>query len=148
MRHNWDKRFLDLARHVSQWSKDPSTRCGAVIARPDKTIASVGYNGFPRSVEDKESLLSDRDEKYKRIIHAEMNAILFLRESVAPSDGYTLYTWPMLPCIRCIPHIAQSGIRRCVSCKPAPFLRQDWHEALRDSRHLLVEAHISYLELQ
>jgi deoxycytidylate deaminase len=25
----WDNRFLELARHVAQWSKDPSTRTGA-----------------------------------------------------------------------------------------------------------------------
>jgi dCMP deaminase len=28
---DWDKRFLDLAEHVAQWSKDPRTKVGAVI---------------------------------------------------------------------------------------------------------------------
>lgn len=143
----WDRRFLDLARHISSWSKDPSTRCGAVIARPDKTIASLGYNGFPRSIEDRAELLQDRDEKYTRVIHAEMNAILFLREPIAPSLDYTLYTWPMLPCTRCIPHIAQTGIRRVVSSKPGPDLRPEWHEALKESRRLLKEAHLSHIEI-
>ena len=29
----WDERFLSLAHHVSGWSKDPSTKVGAVIVR-------------------------------------------------------------------------------------------------------------------
>jgi dCMP deaminase len=48
----WDARFLDLARHVATWSRDPSTQTGAVIVRPNRTIASVGYNGFPRDCND------------------------------------------------------------------------------------------------
>lgn len=35
----WDQRFLELAKVVSTWSKDPSTKTGAVIVRPDKTEA-------------------------------------------------------------------------------------------------------------
>jgi deoxycytidylate deaminase len=34
------------------WSKDPSTKVGAVIVRPDLTVASIGYNGFPRGMSD------------------------------------------------------------------------------------------------
>ena len=44
--NKWETRFLEMARLVSGWSKDPSTKVGAVIVRPDKTIASVGYNGI------------------------------------------------------------------------------------------------------
>ena len=48
----WDMRFAQLAKLVSLWSKDPSTKVGSVIVRPDKTIASVGFNGFPKGVPD------------------------------------------------------------------------------------------------
>jgi len=47
----WHDRFFAMADLVGSWSKDPSTKVGAVIIRPDRTIASVGYNGFPRGVE-------------------------------------------------------------------------------------------------
>jgi deoxycytidylate deaminase len=30
----WDIRYLELAKHGSSWSKDPSTQTGAVIVRP------------------------------------------------------------------------------------------------------------------
>ena len=52
---NWDARFLELAHHESRWSKDPSTKVGAVIANDQHQVLSLGYNGFPRGVEDRAS---------------------------------------------------------------------------------------------
>ena len=39
--NKWHNRFMELAEHVAQWSRDPSTKVGAVIVRPDKSVASV-----------------------------------------------------------------------------------------------------------
>lgn len=107
----WDPRFLDLAKHVASWSKDPSTKVGAVIVRPDKTIASTGYNGYPKKMRD--IGMENREEKLSRVIHAEMNAIHFCKDQSL--EGYTLYVWPMMPCDRCCVHVIQSGISRVVS---------------------------------
>jgi dCMP deaminase len=100
----WHKRFFDLADLVGSWSKDPSTKVGAVIVRPDRTIASVGYNGFPRGVED---VYTTRDAKLLRTVHAEANAILAAQE---PLRGYTIYVTPLHPCANCAAFIIQSGI--------------------------------------
>jgi dCMP deaminase len=82
-----------------------------VIVRPDKTIASVGYNGFPRGVEDSEERLLNRELKYELVVHAEMNAILKAQE---PLHGYHLFVWPPVlaapTCSRCAAHVIQSGI--------------------------------------
>ena len=107
LRGPWPGRFIRLAKEVASWSKDPRTKCGAVIVRPDKTIASVGFNGFPRGLPDKEEHLNDREEKHARVIHAEMNAILSAHE---PVTGCTLFVDPLIPCERCAVHIVQSGI--------------------------------------
>jgi len=104
-------RFVYLAQHIASWSKDPSTKTGCVIVRPDSTVAAVGYNGFPRTIKDSPELLNNREEKYKRTIHCEMNAILSARERL---DSYTLYTWPCPSCDRCAVHIIQSGIAKVV----------------------------------
>jgi|SRR6185437_1568547 len=112
---DWDSRFLGLAQHVAGWSKDPSTKCGAVIADNRNVIASLGFNGFPRGVPDRPQHLNDRDEKYLRVIHAEENAILFSRQITL---GCTIYTWPVSPCNRCASLIIQSGIGRV--CYPEP----------------------------
>jgi dCMP deaminase len=111
----WDKRFLRLAREVAQWSKDPSTQVGAVIVRPNRTVVSLGYNGFPRGFPDHEHLYADRERKYRYVVHAELNAIVTARE---PLVGFTIYTWPLPPCQECCKAIIQSGITRVVSVEP------------------------------
>jgi dCMP deaminase len=97
MINKWDTRFLDLAALVASWSKDPSTKVGAVIVRPDRTVASLGYNGFPRGVADTESRYEDRETKYQLVVHAEANAIISAGESV---KGMTMYG-TLFPCCDC-----------------------------------------------
>lgn len=139
----WDEYFIDIARAASARSKDPSTKCGAVIVRPDKTIAATGYNGFPRDIEDKPELLSDRDQKLVRIIHAEMNAILTARE---PLRGYTLYTWPFLTCDNCAKHVIQAGITRVVAPPPSLRVLERWGHSFSLSRQLYREAGVKVSE--
>ena len=45
----WHRRFINLAKEYSTWSKDPSTQVGAVaIDVNTKRVLSGGYNGSPR----------------------------------------------------------------------------------------------------
>ena len=64
---------MKLAREISTWSKDPSSKIAAVIVNDERRILSTGYNGFPRGIADTEERLNDREQKYPRIVHAEMN---------------------------------------------------------------------------
>ena len=57
MSNKWDLRFLELARHISDWSKDPSTKVGCVVVGPDREIRSTGFNGFPRGIKDDDDRL-------------------------------------------------------------------------------------------
>lgn len=115
----WDARFIALASLVAGWSKDPSTRVGAVIVDTDKRIISTGFNGFPRGVADN---AVDREVKLLRTIHAEENALLFARGSVA---GMTIYvTRP--PCARCAAKLVQSGIWRVVYPLPPVDFAERW----------------------
>jgi dCMP deaminase len=105
-----------MAKLVSLWSKDPSTKVGSVIVRPDKTISSVGFNGFPRGVADSPEDYADRAKKLLITKHAEENAILFSRELL---DGYTIYIYPLPPCTHCAGDIIQRGIKRVVAVVPS-----------------------------
>lgn len=134
MSDKWDKRFIDLAKLVGSWSKDPSTQVGAVIVDDKKRIISVGYNGFPRGVEDSEKRLVDREQKYAIIVHAEMNALAFARGSV---EGCTLYTWPFQPCSRCAGFIIQSGIKRVVTIEHSS---ERWNTNFNLSKELFSES--------
>jgi dCMP deaminase len=138
----WDAHFLGLAERAAQKSKDPSTKCGAIIVRQDRSIASTGYNGFPRGVSDTPDLYADRETKLRRIVHAEMNAILFARE---PLNGYTLYTWPFLTCERCAAHVVQAGIKRVVAPKSN---NARWIESFQFARSLFAEAGVNVDEVE
>lgn len=73
MMNKWDKRYFNIAKEVSTWSKDPRVQVGAVIIGDKDQILSQGYNGFPRNIDDNQKRYSDRDTKRKYIVHAEMN---------------------------------------------------------------------------
>lgn len=132
MTSKWDYRFLDLAKLVSSWSKDPSTQCGAVIVAPSKTVIGLGYNGLPRRIYDDPWILANREEKYKAIIHAEINALINATCRV-PSDC-TLITYPLLPCDRCVVQMIQAGILRYVAPKPTDDINSRWADSLTRTR--------------
>ncbi|MEK6862143.1 MAG: deaminase [Nanoarchaeota archaeon] len=139
MTEKWDRRFLELAKHIAQWSKDPSTKTGAVIVNKDNRIISTGFNGFPQGILDSEERYNDRELKYQMIIHGDLNAILFARQDLT---GYTLYTWPFMSCSKCASLVIQSGIARCVAPKTPEDIDSRWHDSLELSKQLFKEAGI------
>lgn len=142
-REKWDRRFIDLMKVAEGWSKDPSTKVGAVIVRPDLTVASIGYNGFPRGMSDDADLYFDRPTKYSRIVHGEMNAILNAHGSV---DGCTLYV-PFPPCDRCAVHVVQAGIKRVVYIEPTADIKSRWADAFVATAAIFADAGIEVTEL-
>jgi len=46
----WDHRYLELARTVGTWSKDPSTRIGAIAVGIKGQVRGLCYNGETRGV--------------------------------------------------------------------------------------------------
>lgn len=133
----WDYRFLDMARLVASWSKDPTTKVGAVIVDDKNRIVSLGYNGPPRGVED--DPIVDRDTKLKRTIHAETNAVLFTQRDVS---GMTMYVTHH-PCGPCAALIAQAGISRVVIPEAGPKLSQAWSEDIKEAQWIFEQAGIT-----
>ena len=107
-------KMLQGLRHAKfigeSYSKDPRTKVGALILRADGTPVSWGYNGFPRGIVETPELWENREEKYKRVLHAESNAIDFARESLA---GTTIFC-SLFPCSNCAARIVQAGIKTVV----------------------------------
>lgn len=146
---SWDERFLELAGLVASWSKDPSTKCGAVIVRPDKTVASVGYNGFPKGCDDDPLIYADRPLKYARVIHAEVNAVLHARE---PLDGYSMYTYPASgfgpTCDRCATVVIQSGITAITHEFVSQEFDARWGEGMQRGLDMYDEAGVIVRHLE
>lgn len=123
----WDLRFLAMCKFISKWSKDPSTQIGSVIIHDVNKFVSLGYNGFASGVFDDHRMLSDRSEKYPRVIHGEVNAILFAQRNL---KDHTIYVFPLPPCSPCASIIAQTGINRVVSVIPSDLERRKrWEES-------------------
>ena len=137
MNEKWDRRFLELARVVSTWSKDPGLQVGAVIVDHHRKVVSLGYNGFPRDIED--DITVDRETKLDLTIHAEMNAILAATQSL---HNCTMYIHPIPPCHRCAVHIIQSGIGRIVSYH-LPLEWDRWQGSIDKSIQYFDEALVS-----
>lgn len=110
----WDHRFMRLAREISTWSKDPSSKIGAVIVNDDRRILATGYNGFPRGIEDTVERLNDREQKYPRIVHGEMNALMNALYSGVSVKDATIYVWGLPVCSECTKSVIQAGIKRVV----------------------------------
>jgi dCMP deaminase len=144
----WYIRYLELAKHISSWSKD-TTKVGAVIADPKTNrIISVGYNGFPRGVSDTEDRYVERDTKYNLVCHAELNAILNADQSVRGCDIY-IYPTMMFPpaCPECSKAIVQSGIKR-VFGYTNDDLNDRWQNLARYSDIILNEGGVDVIGIK
>lgn len=142
MRKLWNLRMLDLAAHIAQWSKDPSTQVGALVVDKHRRILGTGYNGFPRNVEDLRGRYEDRKTKYKLVVHAEANAIL-TAASVTSIAGCTLVS-TLFPCTECTKLIIQSGIRKVLIPTDAEIAaNQRWEENFKWSGLMLEEAGVA-----
>src|SRR5271157_417041 len=144
MANKWDVFYLKMAQMVSTMSKDPSTQTGAVIVRPNKSVASMGFNGFPRVMPDNPEWYANREEKYSRVVHCEVNAQIFARE---PLDGYTLYTWPFASCDRCCVTMLQSGIVRFVFPELAEDKKERWEKPLNLTKKYIVQCGKEFTEI-
>ncbi len=122
--NKWDKRFMDLAFTVGEWSScyKQDRHVGAIIVK-DKRIVTTGYNGAPSGV----SSCVDRDECIRQTmgiksgtcheicyaVHAEQNAIIQAAKLGVSVEGATLYCTHQ-PCVICAKMIINSGIKKVI----------------------------------
>ena len=114
---NWNNRFLDLAKHISTWSKDKSTGVGAVIVDNENRIVSQGYNGFCTGCNDNIDARHERPAKYLYTEHAERNAIYNAARIGVSVRNCKLYS-TLFPCVECTRAIIQSGIKEIHTYHP------------------------------
>ena len=137
----WEERFMSMARLVATWSRDPSSKVGAVIVDRRKRIVSVGFNGFPAGVDD---TILDRNQRLRRTVHAEANCILFAQRDLA---GCTIFTTHP-PCSQCAALIVQSGISRVVSPIPTQDFALRWKDHCDEALAMFVEAGVQVMQFE
>jgi dCMP deaminase len=140
--NNWDKRFLDLAEHISEWSKDPSKKIGAVAVGAQRQILAQGYNGFPRGIDDTNDRYDNREEKYKLVVHAEMNVIYNASYNGVSLNGSTLYVHGLPVCSDCAKGIIQVGVKNVIMRKAkTPDI---WLESWKRTETMFKESGVYY----
>ena len=141
MLNKWDARWLEIAGVVSTWSKDPSTKIGAIAVK-DKRLVSTGYNGFPRGIQDYDDRWNNREEKYKYVVHAEMNCIYNANYHNQSLKDSTMYIVGLPVCHECAKGIIQAGVIRVVAeFKDAPL---KWARSTEITEKMFKEAGIIY----
>jgi len=149
-RSTWPTRFIGLADHIAQWSKDTSTKVGCVLVEPGtNTVIGLGFNGFPRGVQETNDLRWTRPTKYLFSEHAERNAIYNAARQGHPTQGTHAYLNfnPMTSiCSDCARAFIQAGITAVFGPSNTAQGRADiqgeggWREHCHTGRIMLTEA--------
>jgi len=139
----YNMRYIDIAKAISQWSKDPSSKIGAVAVGEKGQILAQGYNGFPRGIADTPERYNDRETKYKFVVHAEMNVIYNASYNGVSLDGADLYIYGLPTCSECAKGIVQVGIKRVImpNMRYPEFWMKNWEE----SKKIYDEAGVEYV---
>lgn len=144
--NKWNNRFMELAKHISTWSKDKSRGVGAVIVSDEKRILSIGFNGFPSGINDDIEERHQRPVKYKWTEHAERNAIYNAGKHGISLQGATMYV-TLFPCTDCARAIIQSGIKMLITKAPN-FNDSKFGEDFKVSQEMLNEANVGILLIE
>lgn len=140
MKHGWTKRWMQMAQLVATWSKDKSRRTGCVIVDERQCIVSLGWNGFPRGVDDFVPERRERPLKMMWTHHAETNAICNAAANGHKTLGCTMYLiW--YPCATCAREIIQAGITALICVEP-DWNDANWKDDFSIVRDMLDEARI------
>jgi len=140
---HWHRRFIQMSGLVAQWSKDPSTKVGAILVNPEtRTVVATGYNGLPRGVEDLHDRMEKRPDKYLWTEHAERNAIYNAARNGHATEGCILYmNFEPCPCTDCARAVIQAGIVEVVGPdRPFSGKGTQWTDNLVVALAMLMEA--------
>jgi dCMP deaminase len=143
MPNKWDERYLQIAKDVAAWSKDPRRQIGAVIVGEIGQVVAQGYNGFPRGIDDSDERYQDRDTKRALVVHAEANAIYNALHNGASTKDCSIYVTGLPVCHECAKAIIQSGIKKVVM-DTHPSFDPRWQDSAKLSLDMFTEAGVKF----
>ena len=138
----WASRLLKMAKDVASWSKDESTKVGAVITTLDGSPVSWGFNGMAKGIDDTIGGRHERPLKYKWMCHAERNAMdLSPRGDLTDCVMFVTFS----PCTNCAQSIIQRGIKTVVIDANHTFDKapERWQEDMGIAIDMLWEAGVT-----
>lgn len=150
--------WLREAVHISNRSKDPSTRTGAILVNYGQVIGR-GYNQMPTDLQDTDERWNDRDLKLSIVIHAEMDALAQaarlghgreVRHAALYNVAVNAVTgkpWGFHgACTRCAAHLIHAGIS-CIVSPYGSLVPKRWEADLALAETWLCEAGIELIQV-
>lgn len=145
--HDKAIKYYQLVKIMANlFSKDNSTKVGALFIAPvTHEILTLGYNGMPRGVNEKDSTRWERPQKYEYTEHAERNAIYnAARTGTSLINSICVVT--LFPCSDCARGIIQSGAKMVISLDPFKVNDEEtikrWGDKWTLSQNMLEEADV------
>jgi len=139
---SWDDLYMTMVYLIAMKSKDESTHIGAVVVGPDNEVRSMGYNSFPRRINDYVPERQERPEKYSWMEHAERNIINNAALTGIHLKGCRMYT-NGIPCTGCARGVINAGIEEVIVDKQWNDNNMDkWKEEVKISSVMLEEAEV------
>lgn len=141
-RPSWTQYFLGLAHVVALRSHDAQTQHGCVITDSNNRILGVGYNGFPKGLDDSQ-LPNTRPDKYPWMIHAERNALSNC--VIRPDNGIAYVTGQC--CNDCIMALWQEGVKTVyMQNSHGTYLFDDEHKKIFDLFVSMSKMKVNYID--
>lgn len=138
------QRYMKFAEVAATFSKDPSTKVGAVAINDKYQVLATGYNGFPRGVTDSEDRLCNREMKLALTVHAEANIVAQSAYSGMSLRGSTVLVSSLYPCVECAKLLVQAGVLRVLAPR---IMDGRWRESNELAQLIFNEAGVEVIEL-
>lgn len=145
MRRDKAIKYYQLARFQADlFSKDPNTKVGCLFLAPESLqVLSMGFNGFPRGIDETVAIRWQRPTKYAYIVHAEENGICNACRRGTPLEG-AIAVVTKYPCSACAKSLIQVGISTLITAAP-DLQHPKWGEEARFSVEMFAEAGIKLI---
>ena len=140
-------KYFKLASYTAHtFSKDPSTKVGCILLKPGSLqILSIGYNGFPRGVDETDASRWERPIKYSFVEHSERNCLYNACRSGTCTDNSIAVT-TLFPCCDCCRALIQAGVKTIISQTP-DYSNPQWGSDYQISEIMLLEAAVQVITL-
>jgi len=140
-------KYFKLASYTAHtFSKDPNTKVGCILLKPGSLqILSIGYNGFPRGVDETDASRWERPIKYSFVEHSERNCLYNACRSGTCTDNSIAVT-TLFPCCDCCRALIQAGVKTIISQTP-DYSNPRWGSDYQISEIMLREAAVQVITL-
>ena len=120
---------MSRAKSARCLSKD-TTKVAAIALDDRNRLVGVGVNGYPPQYDDE-----NMSDKYDKVIHAEINAILNSRTRAG--EIKTMFISGLPPCNECVKFMVAYGIKKVYANIDTKIdSAQKWLDLFKDCYHL------------